>query len=208
MISNESSIDKIIDFILSSNSENVVVSHLLFRDIGGCDKRCGGCCKRVTLDYFEDSERWRLFCKTFPEKVIDFERVKILDGIFYVNLQTKNSTGYCQYLDRESGLCSIHIARPLLCQSTPLKFKRNPSRNRVLLTSETYGRKHAFKRIDGLRGAKCVMLDKTERRRLEDILLLEELVDIGRVLRLPVEKLSRIITMLENKDLTFNSFVV
>ena len=153
MINNESSISKIIDFIQLSNEKKIVISHLLHRDIGGCQNCCGGCCKRVTLDYFEGSERWEKFKNLFPEKVKDFEKFSIKNGIFFINFQRENRTGFCQYLSIETSLCTIHTARPLLCQSTPLKFKNNPSRNRVILTSETYGRKHAFRRVDGDRGA-------------------------------------------------------
>lgn len=200
MIENENSLSKVIEFIDASNSETVVISHLIHRDIGGCHDICGGCCKRVTLDYFESSERWERFKELYPEKVKDFVPEKIGKGVFFSNTQSQNLTGFCQYIDMKTGLCTIHEARPLLCQSTPLKFKNNPTRNRVLLTSETYGRKHAFRRVDGERGAKCVMLPVTEKRVQEDIQFLEELRDIGVIFKLPTANLETIISLLKTRD--------
>lgn len=200
MISNENSVSKMIDFLESSNSKNIVISHLIHRDIGGCHEICGGCCKKVSLDYLDKSERWEKFKRLYPEKINDYRETKIENATFYSNPQSENKSDYCQYLDLRSGLCTIHEARPLLCQSTPLKFKNNPTRNRVLLTSETYGRKHAFKRVDGLRGAKCKMLPVTEKRLIEDIQFLEELKEIGIKLDIPVENLNFIISLLKSRE--------
>jgi len=205
MISNENSLSKVIDFIDASNEATVIISHLIHRDISGCFETCGGCCKRVTLDYFEKSERWERFKELFPEKVKDFTESIIGAGTFFSNPQTQNNTGFCQYLDMKTGLCTIHTARPMLCESTPLKFKMNPTRNRVILTSETYGRKHAFKRVDGCKGAKCKMTEPTEKRKLEDIGLLEELKAIGNVFQLPTKRLGTIIEILKNRELNSES---
>ena len=205
MIENENSLSKVVEFIDASNSSTVVVSHLLHRDIGGCLEVCGGCCKKVTLDYLESSERWKRFSELYPDRVDDFKPQKIGEGVFRSNSQDNNSTGFCQYLNMINGLCTIHDARPLMCQSTPLKFKMNPSRNRVLLTSETYGRKHAFRRVDGERGAKCKMLPITEKRREEDIQFLEELRDIGQIFKLETTNLEILIEYLKNRELNSES---
>ncbi len=208
MISEENSLSKIIEFIDASNQNTVVISHLIHRDIGGCLEICGGCCKRVTLDYFEGSSRWERFKSLFPEKVADFTRHEIGAGVFYSNAQMNNNTGFCQYLDRKTGLCTIHEARPMLCQSTPLKFKQNPTRNRVILTSETYGRKHAFRRVDGGRGAKCKMLPVTDKRVQEDIEFLEELKRIAEVFQLQTAHLERIIHILKTRQRDSQSITI
>jgi len=208
MIENENSLSKVIDFIDASNSKTIVISHFIHRDIGGCMEVCGGCCKRVTLDYFEDSDRWRRFKELYPEKVQDFTSEVIGKGTFLSNPQTENKTGFCQYIDMKTGLCTIHQARPLLCQSTPLKFKNDSTRNRVLLTSETYGRKHAFRRVDGERGAKCKMLPVTEKRVQEDIQFLEELRDIGVIFHLQVDNLEKIIELLKTRKRDSESIIL
>ena len=205
MIENEDSLSKVIEFIGASNSNTVVVSHLIHRDVGGCQEVCGGCCKKVTLDYLESSNRWQQFKELHSDKVSDFKPYTIEGHTFLSNSQESNSTGFCQYLNMENGLCTIHNARPLMCQSTPLKFKMNPSRDRVLLTSETYGRKHAFKRVDGQRGAKCKMLPTSEKRKEGDIQFLEELREIGIIFKLKTTNLEKLIEHLKVRELNSKS---
>jgi len=207
MITEENSLSKIIDYIDASNSESIVISHLIHRDIGGCFEHCGGCCKRVTLDYFEGTERWESFKKLFPEKIKDFERSELGTLVIYSNRQLKNQTGFCQYLNLENGLCHIHEARPMMCQSTPLKFKGDSRRSRVFLTSETYGRRHAFKRIDGEKGAKCKMLSITEKRKSEDLVFLEELKFIADRLLIP-HHLDVILNTLQNRSENSESIIL
>lgn len=201
MIGNESSLDKILDYLLYSSSDKLTISNNLHRNIEGCLEICGGCCKKVTLDYFEGTERWERFKELFPQFVDSFKREELSGLVVFSDKQVENKGHFCKFLDFKTGLCTIHTARPLMCESTPLKFKSYKT-GKVLLTSETYGRKFAFKRVDGERGAKCRLTLPTEERRLEDLKILKEILYIGQKLELDVSGLEKIIKQLELKSIT------
>lgn len=195
MIQNTDSLQKLTDYIEAANSPNLEISPLIGRDMGGCDKICGGCCKKVSLVYDTSSERWKDFTELYSEKVKDFTYKKVKNLSIAENTQESNNSNFCQYLNMDTGYCGVYKARPLMCEFTPFKFKFYSSGKRVL-TSETYGRKHSFTRVNGLKGATCELSGFELRRLKVDINLLRETIAIGEKLEMDTKGMKNIVDVL------------
>lgn len=197
-VGNPSSIEKIREFIRLSNSPQVVLSPMFFREYI-CPEKCGGCCKgNVTLDYIGD--RWEVFKDLYPEHIDKFIPQNV-DGVqvYSTQLRPNTSSIYCQFLDDKTGRCNIHECVPFSCEFVLSKFIDNQSRNRSLLTTTYYGRAFNFKCVDGTKGAKCQIKGFNYKKFRRDIELLRELNTYAEFWKMPT-KLPQIIEFLETLE--------
>jgi hypothetical protein len=131
----------------------LAVSPLMFRGLS-CPPRCGGCCHSMTLDYLP-GEAPRECVEITPRQVRFNERVWLLyrhyprrDGVF------------CRYLDMEDGRCGIHDVNPFSCSFEIMRFIVSDDAARLMV--KTFGRGWAMLRVDGERGARCVITPYSE----------------------------------------------
>tara|TARA_R110002167_G_scaffold143936_7_gene333535 strand:+ start:301 stop:939 length:639 start_codon:yes stop_codon:yes gene_type:complete len=189
-VSHTDSVGKILNYLKNASSK-VTLSRLFFRDYS-CPAKCGGCCLKFSLDYFE-GERWEKFKKLYPEKVSRFEK-RTVDGVtVWTDWQKDNDTRWCRNLDMKDGRCGIHKSNPFSCEFELIKFMDKSSKTHLI--KKLFGRGWQFERVDGGKGALCEMLpfDKTKIER--DVELLEELDDYGDRFKIKT-KLKRIIAFL------------
>lgn len=198
------SLDKVKDFLRLSNLDEVILSKMFFRDYA-CLKNCAGCCKKnVSLDYKDGSERWEKFKTLYPQHVDKFTSRKVGKAIYWTDFQDDNKDPYyCKHVDQSTGYCNIHEANPFSCEFVLAKFIDNKARGRSLLTSTLYGRAHNFKRVDGGKGALCYMTDYNHSKFLRDVEMLDELVEQGKAIGEPTEKLEVIIQFLKDQTPNF-----
>ena len=209
-VSNPETLDKIVDFLEMSNHENFSISPMFFRSFEGCMKTaCGACCKKLSLNYLDGSDRWERFKSNYPDKVKDFQLREFQGAKFWTNQQEENKDTYCMYLNKENGLCTIHKdhSHPLSCDLPFVKFSprthpKDPSKNKTLLTSMPYGRPHTFKRMDGGMGAACNSTPFNLQQTLDDIIKLRELVEHGKAMNKDTEQLTKAIDYVE-KEVVF-----
>lgn len=213
-VTNQETLDKILDFLDMSTHENFSLSPMLYRGFTGCTvTACGGCCKRLSLNYLDGSDRWERFKENYPDKVKDFKSRTFQGAIFWTFDQKESDDYYCTYLDKSNGLCTIHKdhSHPLSCDLPFIKFspRTNPkdeSKNKTLLTSMGYGRPWTFKRIDGGKGAMCSSTPFEVEQTESDIVKLEELMEHGiamgrdvRKLRLAINEMKKVVVEYKEK---------
>lgn len=194
------SLEKLEYFMELTNRKHVEISPGFFRDFAGClEAACGACCHAVSLDYLEDSERWKILNEKYPHRIGDFEQRKVGSTVFMTNNQgDKHKDSKCMYLNKENGLCTIHEANPLGCSLPMVKFLNKISQEKGLLISTTYGRQWALTKVTGEKGGICYMTDYTRERTLSDISKLKELQTFAeRIDRWPTDTLAQIIVKLE-----------
>ncbi len=129
------------------------VSPGIFTRTMTCHPNCGGCCKKLTVDYIlgetlldktvEHVEHWGI---EFNGKTVTILRDD-QDGV----------EGYfCRYLDQENGRCTIHGNHPFSCDFELLRFSMMSAPERPnQLTNRPFGRGWNMRRVDGERGARC-----------------------------------------------------
>jgi len=168
------SIGKIKGYIESASMDTVQLSKNFFRDYS-CPPKCGGCCPRFSLDYFEGSQRWEDFKKQYPDQVKHFTRREV-DGVaIWSDLQKDHDDYHCKHLNKEDGRCGIHKANPFSCEFELNKFITFKEKKKSILINKLFGRGWNLKRIDGERGALCEMLPYKHEKTVRDVELLEEL---------------------------------
>ena len=200
-VSNTETLDKVVDFLDMSNHENFSISPMLYRSFTGCQiTACGGCCKRLSLNYLEGSERWERFKSNYPDKVQDFKKREFQGATFFTNEQSESDDYYCTYLDKSNGFCTIHKdhSHPLSCDLPFVKFSprthaTDEKKNKTLLTSMPYGRPHTFKRVDGGVGAMCYSTPFEVQQTEDNIMKLRELSEHGVKMGKDVRKLNEAI---------------
>lgn len=141
--------------------KKLTISPLLFRDFS-CPSNCGGCCPRFSLDYLPEEK----FPYSLQKRTVLFNG-KNFD--LFSDLQLENKNHHCKNLKKD-GRCGIHGKHPFSCDFELIRiltFKEEKRRN--ILVQKLYGRGWAMLRVDGLRGAKCEMLDISENSILEVI---------------------------------------
>jgi Fe-S-cluster containining protein len=205
-VSNTETLDKVVDFLKMSDSEGFVISPMFFRSFTGCmSTACGACCKKLSLNYLDGSDRWERFKLNYPEQARDFTPRVFNGAKFWTNEQNESNDYYCTYLNKENGLCTIHKdhSHPLSCDLPFIKFspRTTPNEEKTLLTSMPYGRAFNFKRVsdrDGQRsGAACYSTPFEVQQTKDDIEKLKELKEHGVAMGMPVEKLQRAIEVVQ-----------
>ena len=180
------SIEKIIDYLDAAGLKTLVLSPKWFRDYT-CPSKCGACCRRYSMDFFDGSPRWKKFKSRYPKLAKENFKLRVVRGARIwsdlqkegVRLDGKPLDWYCRYLDTENGRCGIWLGRPFSCEFELMKLKkdeRSGKRPIGRLTQQLYGRGWNMKRIDGGRGARCEMKPMHPDKLKRDIALVEELL--------------------------------
>lgn len=126
-----------------------------------CVMNCGGCCLKFSLDYLPD-EAYQ-FCQ---ERTIEFngKSIKVLS-----DMQKDNDTRWCRWLRMSEGRCTIHGQHPFTCSFETLRFKQFQDIGRFnLLGNYHFGRAWNFQRIDGGKGARCIITSRVTPRTIDE----------------------------------------
>lgn len=182
---NTDSIEYLESFVKVLNERKyVVISPSFFRDFEGCldssgeGSKCSGCCKKVDLCFLSGSKRFDDFCKMYPDKIKDFERVFVGNATFFINYQRENKGHFCMYVDHQTGLCKIHNPTTLACSLPMVKVANFQIRDTASLISQTYGRLWSFTRVTSEKGGLCKSTPYNSERTKSDISKLIELKEI------------------------------
>lgn len=171
-------LSKVKDYLRLAGIDTVVLSPMFFRDYS-CFENCGSCCNHsgISLEYIEDSDRWRLFKQNHPEEASLFYQVVDESGVLIMRYRQEQAPvkTRCHFLN-DKGRCNVHDSYPFPCGFAFSKFKDlTSSRNQSRLTTEQYGRAWNFTRLDGTKGAMCGMLGFNFEKFLKDLQNLKEL---------------------------------
>lgn len=153
------SIQKIKSYFFELDKEILHFSPLFLRTLK-CNKFCGGCCPKFSLDYIKDSQRWKNFVQHYPEKVQFFEERKCDSAVYMSYTQVDNKGYYCNFLNKEDGLCTIHTSNPFHCEFEIIKLRGQnefdiPNDRLVQVSKKPFSEADTFKCVDGTVGAKC-----------------------------------------------------
>ena len=160
---------------LKNASANLTLSRLFFRDYS-CPAKCGGCCLKFSLDYFE-GERWEKFKSLYPDQVSRF-KLREVDGVkVWTDWQNDNETRWCRHLDMKEGRCGIHQSNPFSCEFELMKLMDKSGK--TTLIKKLFGRGWNLQRVTGEKGALCEMLPFNSSKIDRDVELLEELCGYG-----------------------------
>jgi len=148
------------------------VSPLIFRGYK-CPPKCGGCCKKFTLDYLPGGTE-------YPEG-LGVRLVEMGGKIFEVRTdrQLENKDDFCKHLNKEDGRCKIHGMHPFSCDFELIRFltpQQDPDRSANRLTQKLFGRGWSYKRVDGGKGALCSMTPSSKTNVPELVRKFEELL--------------------------------
>lgn len=126
------------------------ITELLFRGYE-CPENCAGCCPVFSLDY--------LPTETHPQGLN--KREVILNDVkvpVYSDLQVNNKTIKCKNVNYRNGRCKIHGKQPFSCDFELIRtlMYRDAKKPNVMLT-RLFGRGWALTKIDGSKGALCVI---------------------------------------------------
>ncbi len=173
------SVGKIKIYFSEIDKEILHFSPLFLRTLK-CPKFCGACCTKFSLDYLKDSNRWRNFVREYPEKVQFFEERKIDNAVYMSYTQAESNSFYCNFLNKENGLCTVHNSNPFHCEFEIIKLKGQnefdiPSDRIIQVSKKLFTEGDTFRQVDGTIGAKCEIEDFTPESFKRDIEMLKEL---------------------------------
>ena len=136
--------------------KTLVVSPYLFRGFT-CPAGCGACCKAYSLDYLPEPTETHPYKLT--KRLIHFNgrRVPI-----YSDLNDDHGRYYCRNVDESNGRCKIHQKHAFSCDFELTRFLQFAANRPNRLTTKLYGRGHAMKRVDDVRGSMCEMLPPSD----------------------------------------------
>jgi Fe-S-cluster containining protein len=197
MVKYQDSLDKIYDYIQKLKFD-IIISDLFFR-IFTCPPKCGACCPKFSLDYFE-GERWKNFKRFYPEKIQDFKLRRFKGVKVFSNLQEENKSHFCMYLDKNAR-CKIHKANPFSCSFELIKLVKR--QNKVYLIKKVFSRGWNMKKINNKKGTLCKMIYFYNKHILSfDLKLLKELNYICNLFK-EKTNLSLVIKELKNKYILY-----
>lgn len=128
-----------------------VISPLLWRGYT-CPAMCGGCCFKFSLLWIP-SESTPDNNTFYPEKHYSFNGKRIK---FYEDDQLDNPNKMCKHLQKEDGRCGIHGKHPFACDFELIKILHKKN-DKTWVGTKLFGRGHAYKAVDGVKGAKCTI---------------------------------------------------
>lgn len=142
------------------HSRALNVSPLLFRGLD-CPPMCGGCCGRHTLDWLP-LEKYPEPIEGMPNaepRLIEFNgRQRTV-----MTIKPFEGPGRCMHLNLDNGRCNIHEVNPLSCSFEIMRFLVSDEKANFLVRH--YGRGWNMPRVDGNRGALCVITTFDENTR-------------------------------------------
>lgn len=133
----------------------LTISPLIFRSFE-CLEMCAGCCPVFSLDYLEDRV-------DLVKRKIAFNNKEIT---IYSDLQTGNKGKHCKHVDNK-GRCIIHGHQPLSCDLELMKATINKCHKKNYISTKKFSRGWNMLRVDGKRGALCVIKDITPKSIME-----------------------------------------
>lgn len=155
------------DFVLDGEKipvpSEVVISPLLWRGYT-CPAMCGGCCFKFSLLWIPDEGQPN-------DNVFRAEKHYLFNGKrikFYEDDQANNEDKYCKHLQKEDGRCGIHGKHPFACDFELIKILHKKN-DRTWVGTKLFGRGHAYKAVDGVKGAKCT-ITPTDDASISDVL--------------------------------------
>jgi len=140
----------IIPFVYKKHTiepKTLVVSPILFRGFK-CPENCGACCPVFTLDYLPDEPK--------PEEAISREvSINKQTKQIWTVTQSENTNHHCMFVDMKNGRCHNHPKRPFSCDFELVRFLEYKDHFR--LTQQPFGRAWALTKVDGTKGAACII---------------------------------------------------
>lgn len=173
------SVEKVKNYFAEIDKEILHFSPLFLRTLK-CNKFCGACCPRFSLDYLKDSERWKLFSELYPDKLQFFEERKVDNAVYMSYTQSTSTNFFCNFLNKQDGLCTIHKSNPFHCEFEIIKLQGQnefdiPGEHFVQVLKKHFNSGARFTQIDGTKGTKCEIVDFNPDSFQRDIEMLEEL---------------------------------
>lgn len=120
------------------------LSPMIFRQLI-CPPDCGACCGSFSLDWLSPPEG----IPTNPRELKVNGESRLIHSAVRPPVESK----FCQYLDKTSSKCSIHVRKPLSCSFETIRFVRFP--DKYILSNKGFGRAWAMTRTDGQKGTLC-----------------------------------------------------
>ena len=142
MVSHPDSVEKIRNYLRNAG-QKLTLSKLFFRDYS-CPKKCGGCCLKFSLDFFE-GKRWEDFKSLYPEHVARFQKREVEGVTVWTDWQADNETRWCRHLDMTDGRCRVHNSNPFSCEFELIKFMEKGERRTLI--KKLFGRGWQFQRV-------------------------------------------------------------
>lgn len=132
----------------------VVISPLLWRGYT-CPAMCGGCCFKFSLLWtpFESVPTDQKATLNYSEVGYTFNGKR---KVFFEDDQSDNTNKMCKHLQKEDGRCGIHGKHPFACDFELIKILHKKN-DRTWVGTKLFGRGHAYKAVDGIKGAKCTI---------------------------------------------------
>jgi len=75
--------------------------------------------------------------------------------------QDEHDDHFCRYLDKQTAYCTVYPSRPFHCDFELIRVFSSTGDRPNLLTQQNFGRGWQFLRIDGKRGASCMITPRT-----------------------------------------------
>lgn len=144
----------------SFEPKNLRVSPGIFTRTMVCVADCGGCCKKLTVDFLPGEDLHVDFRKHAKKHEFEFNGKTI-----FVNRddQSENGGYFCRYLNHDNARCGIHGQHPFSCDFELLRFSMMSAPARPnQLTHRPFGRGWNMRLVDESRGALCEWNDAPE----------------------------------------------
>ena len=124
----------------------------------GCHLNCGACCPLFSLDYIPDE--WEKISNarlkqgaTSVSIKVNGER-KTIFSYMPVKPRRRFDKEWCDFVDFESGICTVHNDNPLSCRIELIKFRM--VKGNGYIGKQPYGRAWTMKRAtDGVKKVLC-----------------------------------------------------
>lgn len=142
------------------------ISAALFHEFV-CNPHCAGCCTRFTLDYLCNVEGLPLVAEEgkFKMRKVTFNGHHV-SIVSYPQEPRPGWERFCDFVEADTGYCSIHGKQPFTCDFETLRFSL--FEDHAWLGVRPYGRGWNMLRVDGEFGAACEFPKTTTKAALED----------------------------------------
>jgi len=166
------SIDKIVKYLSAMTTipfeykgktyepKELRVSPLLFRGFV-CPENCGACCPVFSLDYIPGENKPEN--TTIREVIFNGKKKEI-----YSITQEDNKNHHCTFVDMQNGRCANHPTRPFSCDFELIRFLEYKHHFRI--TVQPFGRAWALTKVDGSKGAACIIDKEPSKEASKDVL--------------------------------------
>lgn len=180
------------------------ISNMLFRSYT-CPEKCGACCPKFSLDYFENTKRLNDLKLLYPEQYLRLKKRTVsynnIQTVVYSDFQEDNEGFFCRNLDTKYGRCKIHKANPFTCS-----FELNKIPANKIIIKKLFSRKWNMTKIDGSKGTKCEMVGYDLKTAQSDLNLFKELKSIASIFKLNFNIIDSLLIKINEVINGFKSF--